>query len=435
MDLKRKTSIIWNFFTPEDELKALCNFCKQKFSYKSSTTNLKAHITRKHPSIKLDVLPKEKHSTISQAASSECDRQVIQDQEQEPSLSPASPKPSTSTSTDSTEIHPPPVKKRRFHQTTISVPKKIGFSQKKQLDEYLLALITKDFQPFSIVEDVGFREYSNALNPNYTVPSRKVLSNVLLPAKYTEVYNNTKEVIKDAVSVTITTDCWTSRNVEGFIAVTSHFITPTFETKSVVLETSSYNENHTSANLAAELNRIIREWNLENKILLAVSDNAANIKKAIKEDLKWRHFGCLAHTINLIVQDALKSIEPLIEKAKALVSHFKKSSNAKTKLDFYQKQNNKEAKKATFYMFQRIFELKEEIRATIAVLGKENWPIFSNEEFETIEQSIKVLAPMETVTRMMSGEKYVPASSVIIITNGLQDVYEQMLKKIVFEQN
>jgi DNA-binding transcriptional regulator PaaX len=63
---------------------------------------------------------------------------------------------------------------------------------------------------------------------------------------------------------------------------------------------------------------------LENKILLAVSDNAANIKKAIKEDLKWRHFGCLAHTINLIVQDALKSIEPLIvEKAKALVSHFK----------------------------------------------------------------------------------------------------------------
>jgi hypothetical protein len=80
-------------------------------------------------------------------------------------------------------------------------------------------------------------------------------------------------------------------------------------------------------------------------------------------------------------------------------------------------------------MFQRIFELKEEIRATLAVLGKENWPIFSNEEFENIEQLIKVLAPMETATRMMSGEKYVSASSVIIITNGLQDVYEQMLQK------
>jgi uncharacterized membrane protein len=57
---------------------------------------------------------------------------------------------------------------------------------------------------------------------------------------------------------------------------------------------------------------------------------------------------------------------------------------------------------------------------------------YSNEEFETIEQLIKVLAPMKTATRMMSGEKYVSASSVIIITNGLQDVYERMLKKKLF---
>lgn len=71
-------------------------------------------------------------------------------------------------------------------------------------------MITADFQPFSIVEDVGFRAYSNALNPSYTPTSRKVLSQTLLPAKYTETYNKTKEIIKDAVSVTLTTDCWTS---------------------------------------------------------------------------------------------------------------------------------------------------------------------------------------------------------------------------------
>jgi hypothetical protein len=111
----------------------LCNFCKQKFSYKSSTTNLKAHITRKHPSIKLDVLPKEKHSTISQAASSECDKQVIQDQEQEPSLSPASPKPSTSTSTDSTEIHPPPVKKTQIPPNNHQRPKENRIFPKKTI--------------------------------------------------------------------------------------------------------------------------------------------------------------------------------------------------------------------------------------------------------------------------------------------------------------
>jgi hypothetical protein len=39
---------------------------------------------------------------------------------------------------------------------------------------------------------------------------------------------------------------------------------------------------------------------------------------------------------------------------------------------------------------------------------------------------------MELATRMMSGEKYVFASTVIIIANGLQDVYAQMLQKFCF---
>jgi hypothetical protein len=69
-------------------------------------------------------LPKEKreHSTISQAASSECGTQTQDIHEPSPfptrkniqiqNTDEAKP----STSTDSTEIHPPPVKKRRFHQ-------------------------------------------------------------------------------------------------------------------------------------------------------------------------------------------------------------------------------------------------------------------------------------------------------------------------------
>ena len=41
---------------------------------------------------------------------------------------------------------------------------------------------------------------------------------------------------------------------------------------------------------------------------MIVSDNAANIRKAIRDELKYRHFGCYAHTINLIVMDTLKLI-------------------------------------------------------------------------------------------------------------------------------
>lgn len=50
-----KKSEIWNFFSvsDEDKSKAKCNICKSVFSYKTSVTNLKAHITRKHPSVRL----------------------------------------------------------------------------------------------------------------------------------------------------------------------------------------------------------------------------------------------------------------------------------------------------------------------------------------------------------------------------------------------
>jgi hypothetical protein len=56
MDLTRKNSIVLKFFTPQNEIKASCNLCCQSLSYKSSISNLKQHMTRKHLTIKL--LPK-----------------------------------------------------------------------------------------------------------------------------------------------------------------------------------------------------------------------------------------------------------------------------------------------------------------------------------------------------------------------------------------
>lgn len=73
----------------------------------------------------------------------------------------------------------------------------------------------------------------------------------LLPAKY-EVYNKSKEAMNNVNRVNFTTDCGTSQ------------------------------------------------------LLLIISDNASNIRRTIKEELefsqKFTHFGCYAHTVNLIAQ-------------------------------------------------------------------------------------------------------------------------------------
>lgn len=48
--MKRKTSEIWCFFRAVDDTFALCNICKAKLSYKTTTTNLSKHMNRMHPS-------------------------------------------------------------------------------------------------------------------------------------------------------------------------------------------------------------------------------------------------------------------------------------------------------------------------------------------------------------------------------------------------
>lgn len=55
MDLaKRRTSKLWNYFTPTDENFAKCDICKIPVSYKTSTSNLKRHMGRKHPTVNLN---------------------------------------------------------------------------------------------------------------------------------------------------------------------------------------------------------------------------------------------------------------------------------------------------------------------------------------------------------------------------------------------
>lgn len=50
----------------------------------------------------------------------------------------------------------------------------------KTLDKKLATLVIWDLQPFSIVEDRGFRAFTKALDHSYTLPSRKTLSKVLV---------------------------------------------------------------------------------------------------------------------------------------------------------------------------------------------------------------------------------------------------------------
>jgi len=71
--------------------------------------------------------------------------------------------PSTSTSisitpqTDINNSDQPIIRRRKQTAITSYMPKKITFDVKKKIDDGLLKLFTKDFQPFKVVEDESFK--------------------------------------------------------------------------------------------------------------------------------------------------------------------------------------------------------------------------------------------------------------------------------------
>jgi hypothetical protein len=187
--------------------------------------------------------------------------------------------------------------------------------RKKRLDGLVLNMTVRDFQPFSVVEDAGFREFVAALDPTYILPRRQDLSSDLLPAKYSQAVQQVKTVLTAAEAICLTTDSWTSMCTQNYIAVTAHFVSADWHLESCLLECFQYGERHTADNLRDELMRVVNDWEIREKVVAVVTDNAANITAAVRLT-GFKHLPCFAHTLNLVVQQAVHSIEPLKVKVK-----------------------------------------------------------------------------------------------------------------------
>ncbi|XP_036069592.1 zinc finger BED domain-containing protein [Oryzias melastigma] len=52
-------------------------------------------------------------------------------------------------------------------------------ARKQLLDEALVDMVIKDSQPFSVVEDEGFRDFVDLLDPTYILPTKRALKSMV----------------------------------------------------------------------------------------------------------------------------------------------------------------------------------------------------------------------------------------------------------------
>lgn len=289
-----------------------CLICKDVLKYSGgSTSNLLKHIRARHPLEYAELKEENENETIAKAS-----------------------KPSTSQPT-------------LIQTVTSTQPYKKDSKAKKEIDELIIEWIVKDMMPLSAVESKTFKKLIHRLDPKYELPSRREVGRTLLPDLYNREVERVRKELEKANHVALTTDLWTSRQTKGYITVTAHFISPEWVLKSAVLDTVCIAGSHTAENIAQHLTLICNNWNIFDKVRAIVTDNAANICAAIKS-LSKRQIPCFAHTLNLVVQEAIKNTDYVLkvrEKIKQIVTFFHHSVKATDKLTQLQEQHNQPAKK------------------------------------------------------------------------------------------
>ena len=414
--MMRKTSDLWYHFSSSEPGKGKCQYCSFVMSCTGgSTGNLIRHLKRKHPTVPLHRTPTPAETSDSRSP-----------QDEGPQQDPAA-KEATVVCEDISSASTSRSKQaRQSHMSSyVNIIKPVSIEKNKQLDNQLVRLIAREYHPFSLVEDAEFRRFVQMLCPGYQIPSRKTLTNSLIPILHQTTVMKVKATLDVATAVCLTADGWTSVNNNSFLAITAHFLDEETNMCSKLLGCVEFNEKHTAANLADKLHETAREWKIDYKIVGIVTDNAANIVLAVQL-LKWRHIPCYAHTLNLIVQTSIKVIKSEIEKVKSIVQYFKHSAHALAKLHSVQKQMQLPELKlkqdvgtrwnSTLDMLLRFLHNKEPILSTLAVLQLQDEFRVSAHEWEIIENATKMLAVFEEVTKEISPEKNVSLSKTCILS-------------------
>jgi hypothetical protein len=335
---KRRKSVVWDYFTKKSETSAVCKKCQKTLSMLyGNTSALRRHLLT-HPSISL------------------------------PSLTESTPTSQRSRTVANQSI-------RKF----CSLPENAQARITAKIGE----MMVRDLQPFSIVEDPGFRALLSHIVPGYTIPDARTFSRQIVPRIHAEAVARAKKLLTVDLEclrgMSFTSDMWTSKNNDSYLALTAHYVNNSFEMKNVLLGVRNVQESHTASNIKDHLEDIIVNWGLSQELeQFIVTDNGRNIKNAVGA-MNVVPLTCVAHNIQLVVRGAreeVQEVELVLKKVIKLVGYYKHSSAATARLNEVQSRSGATPKKliqcvptrwdSECKMAKRFLELKKAVNVELA---------------------------------------------------------------------
>lgn len=272
---KTMTSVYLKFFeTAQDGKSRRCKFCGQSYSIATATGNLGRHLGNRHPGY-------DKSGDVV------------------------------------TNPSPQPITVIRKHQPQAKASQ-VDYDHLNWLLIKWLALAS--FPP-STLEEKWLANSFKFLNPSIQLWPSEDYKKI-----FREVFRSMQEVVRASMEnisskVSITLDFWTSYERIFYMSVTCHWIDENWSFQKMMLDICHIPFPYGVDEIYNSLGKVLRLYNIENRVLCCTHDNS----QGPLQDLDGQNVGhfcyipCSAHTLNLIIDDGLRSIERVITKIREFV--------------------------------------------------------------------------------------------------------------------
>lgn len=284
--------------------------------------------------------------------------------------------------------------------------------------------------PISFVSSAGFKKIMSVVEPAYKVPCESTIIR-RLECTFEEVRSRIKEELAQAESVSLTTDEWSSRAQNSYLSVEAQYINKECIMKNATLCNQIMEERPTAANLQCELESVISDWDLDEKVESITHDSAAAVTLACESiEQVPNSVKCNAHLLQLALKDAFGAVsayEPLLYKGRAVVTHFRKSNVASRSLAKCQTQMNMKNRRliqsvdtrwnSKFHMLESLVQNKAPISAVLADRQVTKADVAQRLEilerdWENMEKLLPILKPFDITTTLFCSQSDVTISIV-----------------------
>ncbi|XP_058803449.1 uncharacterized protein LOC131671209 [Phymastichus coffea] len=190
----------------------------------------------------------------------------------------------------------------------------------KKVDKNRMIVTWLSFKnlPKNFFDDMETQNFVAFINDKFSVPNKSQAS-IMITEELKKMQNNVKELLrKNDSKFAFTLDAWSGKTRKSYYGVSVHYITEEWNLRSFTLDFVPSKGKHSGADIARIFYNISKFYDVTDKIAGITLDNASANTTFISElgqllrdddidfDIQDQHFRCLAHVLNLSVQDILK---------------------------------------------------------------------------------------------------------------------------------